>query len=145
MPSPDHVRRPGARGTRHGFTMLETIAAAGLVSAGLVSVVPVFVRQARLVAEVRRERVALEELANQAERLAVIPADELDVHLAAIAVSPAVLNFVPGARLTATRGDSPLGTRIVLALSWHAPGRGERPLTLATWLPPAFAGGEAGR
>lgn len=145
MPSPEPDRRTGALGRRRGFTMLETIAAAGLVSAGLVSVVPLFVRQARLVAEARRERVALEELANQAERLAVVPADELDAHLAALTVSPVVAELVPGARLAAARGDSPLGTRIVLRLSWHAPGRDERPLTLATWLSPAAAGGEAGR
>lgn len=145
MPSPEPVQRAGAPGSRRGFTMLETIAAAGLVSAGLVSIVPLFVRQARLVAEARCERVALEELANQAERLAVMPADEVDAHLAALAVSPAVAEIVPGARLAVTRGDSPLGTRIVLALSWDAPGRNGRPLTLATWLPPATAGGEAGR
>jgi hypothetical protein len=125
--------------------MLETIAAAGLVSAGLVSVVPLFVRQARLVAEARRERVALEELANQAERLAVVPPDDLAGHLAGLAVSPVVTALVPGARLAATHGDSPLGTRVMLALSWDAPGRDTRPLTLVTWRPPARAAGEGGR
>lgn len=120
---------------RRGFTTLEVIAAAGLVSAGLVSIVPLFVRQARLVAETRRERVGLEELANHAERLAVMPPGDLDARLAALAVSPAVADVVPGARLTAMRAESPLGTRVVLMLSWDAPGRDVRPLALATWLP----------
>jgi hypothetical protein len=145
MPCPERIRPAERGGGRRGFTTLEVIAAAGLVSAGLVSIVPVFVRQARLVTELRRERVALEELANQAERLAVVPPDELAGHLAGLAVSPVVTVLVPGARLAATRGDSPLGTRVMLALSWDAPGRDTRPLTLVTWLPPARAAGEGGR
>lgn len=139
------VRPPGHAAGRRGFTTLEVIAAAGLVSAGLAAIVPLFVRQARLVAETRRERIALEELANQAERLAAVPPEALDAHLAGLAVSPAVAELVPAARLAAVRGDSPLGTRVALMLSWDAAGRRERPLTLVTWLPPGSPAGEPRR
>jgi len=125
--------------------MLEVIAAAGLVTAGLASIVPLFVRQARLVAEARRERVGLEELANHAERLAVAPRGDLEARLAGLAVSPAVADVVPGARLSAVPAESPLGTRVVLMLSWDAPGRDERPLALATWLPRESLPREASR
>ena len=45
MHSPDHARHPRRHGGRRGFTTLEVVAAAGLVSAGLVSIVPLYVRQ----------------------------------------------------------------------------------------------------
>ena len=141
----DAVRPPGHAAGRRGFTTLEVIAAAGLVSAGLAAIVPLFVRQARLVAETRRERIALEELANQAERLAAVPPEALDAHLAGLAVSPAVAELVPAARLVAVRGDSQLGTRVALMLSWDAAGRRERPLTLVTLLPPGSPAGEPRR
>ena len=142
MHSPDHARHPRRYGGRRGFTTLEVVAAAGLVSAGLVSIVPLFVRQARLLAQTRCERLALEELANQAERLAAVAPDDLARHLADLTVSPAVSRVVSNARLGATRVPNGESSRVVLSLSWDAPGRDERPLTLATWIVPASAAGE---
>lgn len=145
MHSCDAVRPPGQSACRRGFTTLEVIAAAGLVSAGLAAIVPLFVRQARLVAETRRERIALEELANQAERLVTVSPEALDGHLAGLTVSPAVAELLPAARFTTVRGDSPLGTRVALGLSWDAAGRRERPLTLVTWLRRVSTDGEPRR
>jgi len=129
---------PVSRTRRHGFSMLEVVAASSLTVVALASITPVFVRQARLLAESRRERIALEELANQAERIAAMPAGDLDRHLAALAVSPLASRHLPDARLDAVRGDSPLGPTITLRLAWDAPGRVEHPLTLVTW--PAAVG-----
>ena len=121
---------------RRGFTTLEVIAAASLISMALAAIAPLFVRHARLVAESRRERIALEELANQAEQLAVVAGGDVAEHLATLAVSPAVQDHLPGARLQASRGAaSPLGEPIVLSLSWNSPGRHDHPLALITWLP----------
>ena len=61
--------------------------------------------------------------------------------LAALAPSAVAARRLPGARLTATRGPSPLGDRVVLHLAWDATGRREHPLALAVWLP-AAPGGE---
>lgn len=130
--------RPAAAASqqRGGFTMLEVIAAASLISMALAAIAPLFVRHARLVAESRRERIALEELANQAEQLAVVAGGDLAEHLATLAVSPAVQDHLPGARLQASRGEaSPLGEPIVLSLTWNSPGRHDHPLALVTWLP----------
>ena len=55
--------------------MLEVIAAMAVLVAALAAITPLFVRHTRLVAESRQERIALEELANQAERLANLDAD----------------------------------------------------------------------
>jgi len=126
--------QPAAR--RRGFTALEVIAAASVITVALAAITPLFVRHARLVAESRRERIALEELANQAEQLAVVAGGDLAHHLARLAVSPAVTDHLPGARLQASRGVvSPLGEPIVLSLTWDSPGRLDHPLVLVTWLP----------
>jgi len=123
---------------RRGFSLLEVVAASSLTVMAVASITPIFVRQARLLSESRRERIALEELANQAERIAAMPASELDRHLAALAVSPLASRHLPDARLDAVRGDSPLGPTITLRLAWNAPGRLDHPLTLVTW--PAITG-----
>jgi len=123
------VSRPG----RRGFSLLEVVAASSLTVMAVASITPIFVRQARLLSESRRERIAIEELANQAERIAAMPASELDRHLAALAVSPLASRHLPDARLDAIRGDSPLGPTITLRLAWNAPGRLDHPLTLVTW------------
>lgn len=124
---------PVSRTRRRGFSMLEVVAASSLTVVALASITPVFVRQARLLAESRRERIALEELANQAERIAALPASDLDRHLAALSLTPLASRHLPDARLAVTRGESPLGPTVTLRLGWSAPGRVEHPLTLVTW------------
>lgn len=119
---------------RQGFSMVEVMGTLALLMAAMAATMPLFVRHGRLLAESRRERIAIEELANQAERLAAVAPADLEAHLAALAASPLARERLPGARLTATRGDSPLGERVVLALAWDAAGRREHPLTLAVWL-----------
>ena len=117
--------------------MLEVIAAAAVSMMALAAITPLFVRQVRLVSETRRERVALEELANQAEQLAAraTSAAGLDRQLASLALSPAAREVLPGAELHATRaGRSLLGERVVLTLAWDTPARRAQPLAFATWL-----------
>ena len=126
---------------RRGFSMVEVTGTLALLMAAMAATMPLFVRHGRLLAESRRERIAIEELANQAERLAAVAPADLEAHVAALAASPLARERLPGARLTAARGDSPLGERVVLALAWDAAGRREHPLTLAVWLP----GQEGGR
>jgi hypothetical protein len=118
--------------------MLEVVAASSLTVMAVASITPLFVRQTRLLSESRRERIALEELANQAERIAAMPASALDRHLAALELSPTASRHLPDARLDIVRGSSPLGPTVTLRLGWNAPGRLDHPLTLVTW--PAAAG-----
>jgi len=116
--------------------MLEVVAATAVTAMALATIMPLFARQLRLVGETRRERLALEELANQAERLAAASSTNLDAAVASVDLSPELHDLLPGARLTVARaGASPLGEAVVLSLGWDAPGRHERPLSLATWLP----------
>lgn len=120
---------------RRGFTTLEVLAAATVLMAGLASVVPLAVRHARLLADSRRERIAIEELANHAERLAAVPPRERNAVLAVLGPSALARERLPDAVLSVDRAPSPLGERIVLSLTWDAVGRREHPLRLAVWLP----------
>lgn len=126
--------------TRRGFTTLESIAAAAVLAAGMAGVLPLALRHGRLLAESRRERIAVEELANQVERIAAVPPRERDAFLAALAPSKLARDRLPGATLTVVRGGSSLGERIVLSLAWDAIGRREHPVRLAVWLANPQAG-----
>ncbi len=123
-----------AQWRRRGISTVEVMASISLLMALMAATMPLFVRHGQLLSESRRERIAIEELANQAERLAIVAPADLEAHLASLAVSPIARERLPGARLEAVRGDSPLGERVVLQLSWDAVGRREHPLSLAVWL-----------
>lgn len=127
------IRRPG-------LSTVETMAAMALLAVVMASTMPVFVRHGRLLAESRQERVAIEELANQAARLVALPVDRRAAALATLAPSAVAARRLPGAELTATRGPSPLGDRVVLNLAWDATGRRAHPLSLAVWLPDPAGG-----
>jgi len=137
MTLPDSRGLPLPRPGRRAFTMLEVLAAAAVTGVAIGAIAPLWVGQVRLLAETRRERLGLEELANQAERLAAVPVGAVDRYLAGLDVSADFRTFLPGAVLTATRaGSSPLGERVVLTLAWESPGRRTRPLALVTWIRP---------
>lgn len=131
---------PAAAARRRGVSVVETLAALSLLSVVMASTMPLFVRHGRLLAESRQERIAIEELANQAARLVAVPADRRAAALEALAPSAVAARRLPGAVLTATRGPSPLGDHVVLSLTWDATGRRDEPLRLAVWLPPAPGG-----
>lgn len=121
---------------RRGISSFELIAAFSLLVAAMASTVPLYVRHQRLLAESRRERVAMEELANQAER---IEAAAGTVDLASLTPSATALRRLPGVELAFTREPTSLGERVLLSLTWNETGRREHPLKLAVWLPASFA------
>ena len=138
--SPRRIGTVHPAAARRGFSAVETLAAVSLLAVLMASTMPLFVRHGRLLAGSRQERIAIEELANQAARLVALPVASRDAALAALAPSAVAARRLPGARLTATRGPSPLGDRVVLHLAWDATGRREHPLALAVWLPAAPGG-----
>jgi hypothetical protein len=90
----------------------------------------------RRTSEVRR--LALAEVANQAEQLALVPWDELTAEkLAARQPSDALLDVAPTATLTVTPSDEagpPAAKRVFLSVQWTTPaGDWVRPVELAIW------------
>jgi type II secretory pathway pseudopilin PulG len=142
VPRPRPCRRNVGPQSRHrvGFTLVETLVALSLLLAALATTVPLLLRHARLLAESRREAVAIEGLANAAARLAAATIADRDAWLAAPEPGAVLREALPGARLEAARSATRLGDRVVLRLFWSDPGRHAHPLTLAVWLPPAAGG-----
>lgn len=121
---------------RRGMTSFELVVAFGLLVAAMGSTLPLYVRHQRLLSESRRERVALEELANLGERIAAGGRSGLD----GLVPSATAERRLPGVALTTARETTSLGERVILSLSWNEVGRREHPLRLAVWLPPSPAG-----
>lgn len=135
------TRRPAGDGAgrsdaRRGVTLLEVLVALTLLMAIMGSAMPLFVRHTRLLLETRQERIALEELANHAERIAALPVRDVTAYLAAIGPSDLVRRRLPGAVVTADRDRTTLGERVVVRIGWNTAGRREHPLSLAVWIAP---------
>lgn len=127
--------RPAVR-KRRGLTSFELIVAFSLLVAAMASTVPIYVRHQRLLAESRRERIAVEELANQAEWLRAMPLGDVDRYLSSPSLSATAQRRLPAARLESERAETALGSRVILRLFWDDIGRREHPLSLAVWLSP---------
>lgn len=121
---------------RAGFTLFELLVAFSILSV-IVSVSGgLLVRHKRLLASARHQRIAVEELANQMDRLTALDRGAREAFLAAPEPSAFAAALLPGATLAAAV-DPPagaLGRRIVLSIEWEEPGRRGRPLRLAGWL-----------
>lgn len=121
---------------RLGLSSFELVVAFSLLVAAMASTAPIYVRHQRLLAESRRERVAIEELANQAERLREMPRDTVEGYLASPSFSATAQRRLQDVRLESEQAESMLGSRVILRLFWDDIGRREHPLSLAVWLSP---------
>lgn len=130
-------RRPACQRSRRGISSLELLVAGVLISAIMATTLPLFVQHHRLIVMAGRERLAVEELANQAEQLRVTPPGDWHDAIASLQPSPVTARRLPGVQLTASQNTTSLGMRVVLQLHWNDPGRQQHPLTLAVWLPAA--------
>ena len=120
---------------RKGFSSLELLSAFTLLMTVMASTVPLYVSHNRLLSESRRERLALEELANIAERIKAHPTDEFVSFINSLAPSQIATKHLPGVVLRAKSSQTSLGWRVVLEIYWKSVGRKNNPLRLAVWLP----------
>ncbi len=120
---------------RRGITSLELLVAFTLLTTVMASTVPLYVRHHRLLAESRRECLALEELANIAERVKACASNELRPLIDALSPSQVVKNHLPGVVLKADVSHGSFGQRVLLKISWTSVGRTNNPMSLAVWLP----------
>lgn len=137
------MRMHATRRRLRGISSVEMLVAFSLAVAAMASTVPLFVRHQRLLAESRRERLAIEELANQAERITALEPAEVEPFLEALTPSETARRRLPGAAILVERARGELGERVVLAITWNDTGRREHPLKLAVWLPPERFSGAA--
>jgi hypothetical protein len=115
-------------------TSFEVLVAFSLVATVIGMSAPLMVRHIRLLATARHYRLAIEEMANQLERVAALPPADVDAAVSSIAVSDFTAEKLPGAELTAELHDAKFGRRVTLHIVWDEPQRRETPLTMTAWV-----------
>jgi hypothetical protein len=130
---------PRGGATRRGSLLIELIASLGVLTTVIVVATPLTVRHGRLLTSAREYRIAIEEMSNQLERLAVLPASERSAQAAHLAPSEFAAKRLRGAKLTATLAPADVGERITLELVWDERQRRDAPVRLVAWLAPASA------
>lgn len=123
-----------APSARAGTTLIELLIAFTLLSTTLSVAVPLVVRHGRLLAEARHYRLALEEVSNQLDRLAALPARELPAELAQLAPSDFADARLPDAKLTGELSRADDGQRLTLTLAWAEGAERTTQVELATWI-----------
>ena len=99
-------------------------------------VVPTAIRNGRLQQTIRHDRIAMDEVTNQLDRLAQLPLKQIKQEIAKLTPSGFAVAGLPNPRLSGTLQETQEGYRIALEISWNSPGRSVAPLTMATWVYP---------
>ncbi len=138
---PNPEPRTPSPATRRGLSIVEVTMALLILSvavAGLLKILTVAASQRRAT---ENRRLALEEIANQAEQIALLPWEELTAEkLAARQPSADLLAAARSAQLTLTASEDagpPAAKRIRIAVSWTTPtGESAEPVQLTIWRHP---------
>lgn len=132
--------RPRAR---RGITLFELLVAFSILGVIVSASSGLLVRGGRLLTSARNQRIAVDELANQLERLRTLPTPASGAFVAGPVPSDFARAHLPGVSLTLT-ADPPgtgLQRRVELAIEWDEQGRRGHPLRLAGWIPAATGEG----
>ena len=122
---------------RRGTTITEFVVACTLLSSLMLLLVPSAIRIGRVQQTLRQERIAMDEVTNQLERLTLYPLDQLPQKVDQLTPSELAASRLPDAELRGALERSEDGYRLALEISWNSPGRREAPLKVATWIYPA--------
>ncbi|TWU38918.1 hypothetical protein Q31b_39960 [Novipirellula aureliae] len=109
--------------------MAELLIAATLVMTGMAMVTPLAMRSGRMWMQTREHHLALDELANQLERLTHLPAAELPGEIENLTASDWVLQRLPAVKLDAEILDQ---NAIRISIDWKRTGD-PAPLQLVGW------------
>ncbi len=121
---------------RRGTTIIEVIVACTLLGSLMLFIVPSAIRNGRLQRMIRQDRIAMDEVTNQLDRLALLPLNQIKQEVARLTPSEFAVAGLPHPTLSGTLQDAEEGYRLALEISWNSPGRSVAPLTMATWIYP---------
>jgi hypothetical protein len=125
----------GRRPLRRGIGLMDLFVTFTLLVTLISVVTPLVVRHGQLLKSQRDYRLALDELSNQMEQLALLPAEQLPGALKQLTPSAFVAERLPGVELAGKLDPAEFGGRVSLELSWNKPGRRQAPVVLAAWVP----------
>ena len=118
---------------RQGFTKLEMLVAATLLSTMFAMASPLFSRLNQVWHSTRWYQLASQELMNQMETMTQLSREECGKAMQQLAIAPEILAVIPGAKLTGKLEPSTDGDRVVLSFQLPAAVRSE-PIVLVGWL-----------
>jgi hypothetical protein len=124
------------RRLRKGASNIEVLVAFTLLTSVLSLSTPLVVRHGRVLAAARHYRLAVDELSNQLERLAALPADEVESMLDDLTPSEFIAAALRGAKLSGKLEAGDIGHRLTLQMVWDEPGRAAAPVSMTGWLIP---------
>ena len=127
---------------RWGASSLECVIAFTLLSSVLAFATPLVVKHRRLVTSQREYRLALDEVANQMERLTALTRGEVEKAVEQLKLSEFAAERLPEATLQGEIRSVEMGRQITLSLTWEQPTAA--PVTLTGWTLPD-RGATAGR
>ena len=117
---------------KSGFTKLEMLVAATLLSTLFAVASPLFARLNQVWHSTRWYQLASQELMNQMETITLLSHEECTAAIEKLAIAPEILDAIPGAELSGKIVPSSDGDRIVLSLQLPASVRSE-PIILVGW------------
>ena len=129
-------RSPLQTNPRRAISSLEVLVAFTLLSSVLALSTPLIVKHGRLLTAQRDYRLALDELSNQLERLAVLPDEDRSAALRQLTPSAIAAERLPGAQLRGELDSLDLGQRLTLRLWWDEPQRAAAPVVMTAWILP---------
>ena len=131
------MNHPSPRASRRGITLFELLAAFSILSVVIPVSAGLLVRNGRLLVSARNQRIAIDELTNQLERLRSLAVPEPGAFVAGPEPSAFAAAHLPGVTLALTADPPGSGPerRVELAIEWNEPVRRGHPLRLVGWIP----------
>jgi type II secretory pathway pseudopilin PulG len=129
--APDVSR--GSFASRRGLNTFEALVALGLLAATISGASVVAVRQLRLLELGRQYRLAVDEVTNQLEAMAALPAPDRAAAIAACEPSEFAQARLPKPQLTAKTDPVDNGERLEVTLNWGSQSGVQHRVMLFTW------------
>src|SRR4051812_7863601 len=119
---------------RRAASTLEVIVALTLLLSVLSLSVSLNIRHGHLLVAQRHYRQALDELSNQFDRLAGLPAEDIAQSVKQLSVSPFAVSRLANAKVTAELKPADIGQRVTLHMMWNE--AHEQSVSITGWIIP---------
>lgn len=137
-PIPESEIRSFARSHRPGTTIVECVVAAGVLMVAMGTVTTMAFRVSRVWMQTGHQRIAMDELSNQLERIIDAEPNKIDQMIDGIEPSEVAMTSLDEPELSATRVRDELGDRVTLQLQWRSP-HPVAPVELTGWIDPSVS------
>lgn len=130
------IRNQSMQHRRRGTTMIECVVAAGVLMIAMGTVTTMAFRISRIWTQTGHQRIAMDELSNQIERVLDTEPDKIDELIEELQPSEVAMNSLDQPKLLAARVRDELGDRVTLELRWRS-AHPIAPVELTGWIDPS--------